>query len=115
MNPLLRAFEAKQIHELEKSFQPKKFRAGDTLRVTVVIEENGKKWTQTSEGVCIQKVNRGIASSFVIRRLSQGGAVEMRFPLWTNYEVLRRGKVRRANLGYLRHCSRKAGRIEDLR
>jgi large subunit ribosomal protein L19 len=115
MHPLIKAFEKKQIEELETNFKPTQFRAGDTLRVVVSIEERGKKWVQTSEGVCIKKTNKGISSNFVIRRLSQGGSVEMRFPLWTNFEVLRRGKVRRANLGYLRHCSRKQGRIEDLR
>lgn len=117
MHPLVRAFEKKQMEALSQEINHKQFRAGDTLKVTVQIEEKGKKWTQTSEGVCISKVNKGIASNFIIRRLDSNGAVKMRFPLWLtgiNVEVLKRGKVRRAKLYYLENCSRKAGRIKEL-
>lgn len=115
MHPLVKAFEEKQIAKMNEKVVPAKFRAGDTVKVVVQVEEKGKKWTQTCEGICIRKVNKGIASTFVVRRIAYSAAVEMRFPIWTHTEVLRRGKVRRANLRYLRNCSRKEGRIEDLR
>jgi large subunit ribosomal protein L19 len=113
----VRAFEQKQIESLQEKIQHPKFRAGDTLRVIVDIEEGGKKWTQTSEGVCINKVNKGISSNFVIRRLDLSIAIEMRFSMFAQgirIEVIKRGAVRRAKLYYLRHCSRKAGRIKEL-
>lgn len=114
MHPLVKEFEKKQIAKLNEQVIPAKFRAGDTLKVTLNIEEKGRKWTQTCEGVCIRRTKKGVASSFVVRRIAYGGGVEMRFSVWSKVDVLRRGKVRRANLGYLRHCSRKEARIEDL-
>jgi len=117
MHQIVKAFEAKQIEQVGTKVSHPSFKAGDTLKITVDIEESGKKWTQTCEGVCIARVNKGIASNFIIRRLESSGAIEMRFPLYVegiNIQVLRRGKVRRAKLFYLAHCSRKAGRIKEL-
>ncbi len=117
MHPIVKAFEAKQMEEFRKKVTHPSFKAGDTLKITVDIEEGGKKWVQTCEGVCIARVNKGIASNFTIRRLESSGAIEMRFPMFVegvNIQVLRRGKVRRAKLFYLKHCSRKAGRIKEL-
>jgi len=117
MHPMVQAFEKKQMGILSEKIQHPAFKAGDTLKVTINIEEGGKKWVQTCEGVCINKVSKGISSAFVVRRLDQNGAVEMRFSMWyegLKIQVLRRGKVRRAKLYYLRNCSRKAGRIKEL-
>lgn len=117
MHPMVQAFEKKQMDLLSEKIQHPAFRAGDTLRVIINIEEGGKKWVQTCEGVCINLVKKGMSSTFVIRRLDPSGAVEMRFSLWyegLKIQVLKRGKVRRAKLYYLRHCSRKAGRIKEL-
>lgn len=117
MHPLVRAFEQKQMTQLSEKIQHPQFRAGDSLKVTIDIEEGGKKWVQTCEGVCIAATNRGISSTFVVRRLDPSGAIEMRFSLWYSglkIQVLKRGRVRRAKLYYLRNCSRKAGRIKEL-
>ena len=117
MHALVQAFEKKQIAQLSENIQHPKFKAGDTLKVVVNIEEGAKKWVQTCEGICISLTRRGLSSSFVIRRIDTGGAVEMRFALWAEglkIHVVRRGKVRRAKLYYLRNCSRKAGRIKEL-
>ena len=114
---LLKAFEAKQLAALQEQVTHPQFKAGDTLKVTINIEEGGKKWTQTAEGICIACTSKGVASSFVIRRLEGNGAIKMRFPLYgkgINIQVLKRGKVRRAKLYYLEHCSRKAGRIKEI-
>lgn len=117
MHPIIQAFEKKQIDQLLSKVKHPLFRAGDTLKVVVSIEEGAKKWTQTCEGVCISRVNKGIASNFTVRKLDPSGAVEMRFPFFVDdihIEVLKRGKVRRAKLYYLKHCSRKAGRIKEI-
>lgn len=117
MHPQVRAFEQKQMEQLKEGLNLPSFRAGDTLKVTVNVEERGKKWIQTCECVCIAVINKGISSNFVVRRLESSGAVKMRFPFFLpgiNVQVLRRGKVRRAKLYYLERCSRKAGRIKEL-
>ena len=117
MHPLVQEFEKKQIASLNETIKHPTFKSGDTLKVIIDIEEGGKKWVQTSEGVCINTSKRGIASTFVIRRLEQNGSIEMRFSMFApglRIEVLRRGVVRRAKLYYLRNCSRKAGRIKEL-
>lgn len=114
---LMKAYEDKQFSALQEKIKHPDFKAGDTLKITIDIEESGKKWVQTCEGVCIARTNKGLASSFIIRRLESSGAIEMRFPYYgegINIQVLRRGKVRRAKLYYLKHCSRKAGRIKEL-
>ena len=117
MHPLIREFEKNQIMEIGAKLQHPDFRAGDTLKVVVNIEEGAKKWVQTCEGVCISRVNKGIASSFIVRKLDSNSAVEMRFCMFAEgikIQVLKRGKVRRAKLFYLRNCSRKSGRIKEL-
>lgn len=114
---LLKAFETKQLAALKEQVNHPEFKAGDTIKVTINIEEGGKKWTQTAEGVCIARTSKGIASSFIIRRLEGNGAIKMRFPVYgkgMNIQVLKRGKVRRAKLYYLENCSRKAGRIKEI-
>jgi large subunit ribosomal protein L19 len=91
------------------------FRPGDTLKVNVKIFEGTRQRVQTFEGICIAKKNRGINSSFTVRKISFGEGVERVFQLYSpnvqSIEVVRSGKVRRAKLYYLRDRSGKSARI----
>ena len=93
------------------------FGAGDTLRVAVKIREGDRERTQAFEGVCIARANKGISSNFTVRKLSYGEGVERVFPLYgpavEGIEVIRRGKVRRAKLYYLRGRTGKSARIAE--
>ena len=92
------------------------FRAGDTLRVSVKVVEGEKERMQSFEGVCIARRNRGIGSSFTVRKISFGEGVERVFPLYSpniRIEVARRGVVRRSKLYYLRDRLGKAARIAE--
>ena len=93
------------------------FGAGDTLRVSVRVVEGSRERVQAFEGVCIARKNKGISSSFTVRKISYGEGVERIFPLYSpnvqNIEVLRRGRVRRAKLYYLRGRTGKAARIAE--
>ena len=112
MNVLLRAIEAEQIKKDVPSF-----RIGDTLRVSVKVEEGDKTRTQLFEGIVIKKQGSGIRESFTVRRISFGEGVERNFPLHSptvqKIEVVRKGKVRRAKLYYLRKSTGKKSRIEE--
>jgi len=92
-------------------------RQGDTLRVNVRIVEGSTERVQAFEGVCIGRKNRGIHSSFTVRKLSHGEGVERTFPLYSprlaSIELVRRGDVRRAKLYYLRDRRGKAARIKE--
>ncbi len=93
------------------------FGAGDTIRVNFRIVEGTNERVQAFEGVVIAKKNRGIASSFTVRKLSHGEGVERIFPLYSpridSLEVIRRGAVRRAKLYYLRGRTGKSARIAE--
>ncbi|MGC6516895.1 MAG: 50S ribosomal protein L19 [Candidatus Puniceispirillaceae bacterium] len=93
------------------------FGAGDTLRISVRVVEGSRERIQAFEGVCIGRKNRGISSSFTVRKISYGEGVERIFPLYSpqvqKIEVLRRGRVRRAKLYYLRGRTGKAARIAE--
>jgi large subunit ribosomal protein L19 len=93
------------------------FRAGDTLRVSVRVREGDKERLQAFEGVCIARRGSGISASFTVRKISNGVGVERIFPLHSpmiaEIAVLRRGRVRRAKLFYLRSLSGKATRIRE--
>jgi large subunit ribosomal protein L19 len=95
------------------------FRAGDTLRVHVRIREGEKSRIQIFEGVCVDRSNGGIGASFTVRKISGGVGVQRTFPLHTpiidKIEVIRRGKVRRAKLTYLKGLSAKNARIKEIR
>lgn len=95
------------------------FKAGDTLRVHVKIQEGNKERIQVFQGMCIKRVNRGIGSTFTVRKISGGIGVERIFPLHSpnidKVEVLTVGRVRRAKLYYLRNLQGKAARIRELR
>jgi len=93
------------------------FRAGDTLRVNVRVREGDKERLQAFEGVCIAKRGSGVSATFTVRKISNGIGVERIFPVHSpmisDINVVRRGRVRRAKLYYLRHLTGKATRIKE--
>src|SRR5882672_4222402 len=95
------------------------FTAGDTVRVMVRVREGDKERLQAFEGVCIGKRGGGINATFRVRKTSAGVGVERIFPIHSPtvaaIEVVRKGKVRRAKLYYLRNVSGKAARIKEKR
>lgn len=113
----LQKFEAKEVERLMEGKNIPDFAPGDTLRVSLKIKEGDKERTQVFEGVCLARRNRGINSSFVVRKLSSGVGVERVLPLYSpkieGIEVVRHGAVRRAKLYYLRKLTGKAARIEE--
>lgn len=94
------------------------FRAGDTLSVHVRVIEGDKERIQVFQGVCIKIKGGGINETFTVRKISNGVGVERIFPLHSprlsKIEVLRRGRVRRAKLYYLRNLKGKAARIKEI-
>jgi large subunit ribosomal protein L19 len=116
---LLQTIEAEQIAKLAAARAIPEFRAGDTLRVGVKVKEGERTRVQQFEGVCIARSNKGIGSSFTVRKISFGEGVERVFPLYSPsieaIEVVRRGVVRRAKLYYLRGRSGKSARIAERR
>lgn len=95
------------------------FRPGDTLKVYVKIIEGETHRIQVFEGLCIKRQGTGIAETFTVRKMSNGIGVERTFPVHSpnvdKIEVLRKGKVRRARLHYIRNLSAKAARIKERR
>ena len=95
------------------------FRPGDTLRVNVRVKEGDKERLQAFEGLVIAKRGGGISEMFTVRKVSAGVGVERLFPLHSptiaSVELVRRGRVRRAKLYYLRALSGKAARIREKR
>lgn len=93
------------------------FRAGDTLRVNVRVKEGEKERLQAFEGVCIGRKGTGVSATFTVRKISNGVGVERIFPLHSpmlaEIKVVRRGRVRRAKLFYLREVTGKAARIAE--
>ena len=109
------------INELSK-FQEKKnvpdFNVGDTVKVSVKIIEGDKERSQIFEGVVIARRKKGIESTFTVRKISYGEGVERIFPVHSprveSVKVIKKGKVRRAKLFYLRDRSDKMGRIKEV-
>ena len=93
------------------------FRAGDTLRVNVRVREGDKERLQAFEGFCIAKRGAGVSATFTVQKISNGIGVERIFPVHSpmisEITVVRRGRVRRAKLYYLRHLTGKATRIRE--
>jgi large subunit ribosomal protein L19 len=93
------------------------FRAGDTLKVNVRVREGDKERLQAFEGVCIARRGRGVSATFTVRKISNGIGVERIFPthspMLADVSVVRRGRVRRAKLFYLRSLTGKASRIKE--
>ncbi|PWI58170.1 50S ribosomal protein L19 [Sulfoacidibacillus thermotolerans] len=113
MHPLIREIASEQL----RSDLPK-FRPGDTIRVHVKVREGSRERIQVFEGVVIKRRGTGISETFTVRKISYGVGVERTFPFHTpkidKLEVVRRGKVRRAKLYYLRNLRGKAARIKEL-
>ena len=95
------------------------FRPGDTIRVMVRVREGDKERLQAFEGVCVGRRGGGVSETFTVRKVSSGVGVERIFPLHSpaiaSLEMVRKGKVRRAKLTYLRRLAGKAGRIREQR
>ena len=114
---LIAQLEAEQIASLGKTIPD--FKAGDTVRVGYKVTEGTRTRVQMYEGVCISRKNgHGIAGSFTVRKISFGEGVERVFPLYStnidSIEVVRRGRVRRAKLYYLRSRRGKSARIAEV-
>jgi large subunit ribosomal protein L19 len=112
---LIQQLEKEEIERLGKSVPD--FAPGDTVIVSVNVVEGERKRVQAFEGVVIAKRNRGLNSSFIVRKISSGEGVERTFqtysPLIASIELKRRGSVRRAKLYYLRERSGKSARIKE--
>ncbi|WP_206454708.1 50S ribosomal protein L19 [Aurantimonas marina] len=110
----LEAAEAERINAIRTIPE---FSAGDTLRVNVKVTEGTRTRVQAYEGVCIARSGAGIQENFTVRKISYGEGVERVFPLYSpqldSVEVVRRGKVRRAKLYYLRDRRGKSARIVE--
>lgn len=115
---IIHTLEQEEIARLSAGKTIPEFRAGDTVNVLVNVIEGSRKRTQAYEGVVIAKRNRGLNSSFIVRKISSGEGVERTFQLYSptiaSIEVKRRGDVRRAKLYYLCERSGKAARIREL-
>lgn len=115
-NRYLQAYEEAQLQGKEVA----KFRSGDTLRVAIRITEGEKSRIQNFEGICIARRGSGVGETFIIRKIGANGVgVERIFPVYSesieSITVLRRGKVRRSKLFYIRNLRGKAARIKELK
>ena len=116
---LIQQLEAEQIEKLTAKRAIPEFRPGDTLKVGVKVVEGERTRVQNYEGVCIARSNKGMGSSFTVRKISFGEGVERVFPLYSpnidSIDVVRKGAVRRAKLYYLRGRTGKSARIAERR
>ena len=114
---LLKKLESEQMARLSAGKEIPDFQPGDTLIVNVKIVEGERSRVQAYEGVCIARAGSGLNESFTVRKISYGEGVERVFPLYApmidSVEVVRRGKVRRAKLYYLRGLRGKSARIVE--
>jgi large subunit ribosomal protein L19 len=114
---IIEEINQEQIDKLTADKQIPDFAAGDTIKVNVRVVEGTRERIQAFEGVCIARKNDGLDSSFTLRKISYGEGVERVFPLYSpkldSIEVVRRGKVRRAKLYYLRGRRGKSARIAE--
>ena len=117
MNEIIKNYEQSQIQQILKSSKVSDFAPGDTVKVNVKIKEGNKERVQAFQGVCIGKKNNGLNSSFTVRKISSGEGVERVFPLYSpmleSIKLIRRGKVKRSKLYYLRQRSGKSARIAE--
>ena len=111
--------EKEQIKEISQKRNVPEFGPGDTLKVHLKVLEGNRERIQVFEGVCIARSNKGLNSSFTVRKISNGEGVERVFPVYSplieKFEVVRRGDVRRSKLYYLRDRSGKKARISERR
>ena len=112
----IEAFDAKHLKPAEEIPE---FRAGDTVDVNVKIKEGNNSRIQTFTGVVIARHGAGVRETFVVRKISFGTGVERRFPLHSpaidSIKVVRRGRVRRAKLYYLRSLQGRAAKIKEVK
>src|SRR5690606_5314526 len=117
MTDIIRQLEAEQAAKIEEKRKLPDFQPGDTVRVQVRVTEGTRTRVQAYEGVCIARSGAGIQENFTVRKISYGEGVERVFPIYSpiveGVEVVRRGKVRRAKLYYLRGLTGKAARIAE--
>ena len=113
----LQQLEQDYMAEMKAKRAVPEFTPGDTLRVYVKVSEGQRERTQAYEGVCIARKNAGVNSSFTVRKISFGEGVERVFPLFApiidKIEVVRKGRVRRAKLYYLRDRRGRSARIAE--
>ena len=116
-NPMIERVEQAQLAKLTDGKTYPDFSPGDTVKVNVKVSEGNRERVQAYEGVCISRSGTGLNASFTVRKMSYGEGVERVFPLYSNridsIEVIRRGKVRRAKLYYLRSRQGKSARISE--
>ena len=116
---LIQTLNKEQADRLSAGKTIPDFEPGDTVIVNVKVVEGERTRIQAYEGVCIGRSGHGINESFTVRKISYGEGVERVFPLLApmidSIKLVRRGKVRRAKLYYLRHVSGKAARIKEKR
>ena len=114
---ILDKIEKSQMEAVIEQRSLPEFGPGDTVKISVKVVEGSRERVQAFEGVCIARSNRGVNSSFTVRKFSYGEGVERVFPLHSpkiqSIEVMRRGAVRRAKLYYLRGRTGKAARIAE--
>ena len=114
---IIKDIETEQTSEILKKREVPVFKSGDTVKVNVFVTEGNKERVQAFEGICIARSNRGFNSTFTIRKISHGEGVERVFPLYSpmleSIHLVRRGKVRRSKLYYLRQRSGKSARIAE--
>lgn len=114
MSDIISEIEKEQLRDDAPDFAP-----GDTVRVNYLVREGQKERIQAFEGVCISRKGGGVSETFTVRKISSGIGVERIFPLHAptvqGIEVVRRGRVRRAKLYYLRGRRGKAARIAEKR
>ncbi|NOX94359.1 MAG: 50S ribosomal protein L19, partial [Alphaproteobacteria bacterium] len=112
---IIEQLEKEHMEELGKTVPP--FAPGDTVKVMVKVKEGERERLQAFEGVCIARKGGGLNESFTVRKISFGEGVERVFPIYSplvdGIEVIRRGKVRRAKLYYLRERRGKSARIKE--
>jgi len=114
---IIEQLEKEQIAKLAEGREVPDFRPGDTVMVNVKVREGERTRVQAYEGVCIGRSGSGLNESFTVRKISYGEGVERVFPLYSpmidSIKVVRRGKVRRAKLYYLRDRRGKSARISE--
>lgn len=114
---IIEQLEAEQAATIADKRAIPEFAPGDTVRVNVRVVEGNRTRVQAYEGVCIARSGAGLNESFTVRKISYGEGVERVFPVYTplieSVDVVRRGKVRRAKLYYLRGLTGKAARIVE--
>jgi large subunit ribosomal protein L19 len=114
---IIEQLNQEQVAQLTDGKTIPDFAPGDTVRVNVRVVEGNRERVQAFEGVCIARKNDGLNSSFTVRKISYGEGVERVFPLYSprleSIELVRRGRVRRAKLYYLRGRTGKSARIAE--